>query len=156
MLLLLFVSEEKGEKSLQLRPGTPSLDTQVIKEMIMVLSTELTAEWPSRPQSDGTAASCDPHEGKAAGKAKMRAKVEMINSDFSLQVRLSQNLASIKYLRALALHSLFISLSSLQTIDYDFSLYSCYFNKGYGGSTFSLKNCCSPDLYISCFCHDGA
>ena len=74
------------EQSKRLQPGTPSLDTQVRKEMIAALSTELTAyvselrtvvEGPSRPQSDSTTASGDSFEESAdEGIARLQARME--------------------------------------------------------------------------------
>jgi OTT_1508-like deaminase len=73
------------EQQMQLRPGAPSLDTQVRKEMIAVLSTELAtyvhelcavAEEPSRPQSDSTTASGDSDVSVTEARARMQARAE--------------------------------------------------------------------------------
>jgi hypothetical protein len=70
------------EQQKRLQPGTLSLDTQVRKQMITVLSTELAtyvrelravADGPSRPQSD---ASGDSRDSAEEGQARMKAKVE--------------------------------------------------------------------------------
>jgi hypothetical protein len=72
-------------QQMRLQPKDLSLNTQVRKGMIAVLSTELAAyvhelrvaaEGPSRPQSDSTAASCGSQESEAEGRARMKAKVE--------------------------------------------------------------------------------
>ena len=73
------------EQSKRLKPGAPSLDTQVRKEMIAALSTELmtyvnelraVVEGPSRPQSDSTTASGDSREAEEEYMARLEARIE--------------------------------------------------------------------------------
>jgi hypothetical protein len=70
---------------MRLRPTEPSLDTQVRKGMIAVLSTELAiyvhelrvvTEGPSRPQSDSTDTSGDSHKYETEGLERMKAIAE--------------------------------------------------------------------------------
>jgi hypothetical protein len=70
---------------MRIRPNAPSLDTQLRKGMIAVLSTELAtyvhelravAEGPSRPQSKSTVASGDSRESEVDSVAVLEARME--------------------------------------------------------------------------------
>ena len=72
------------EQEMRLRPEDLSLDTQVRKGIVEVLSTELVAyvdelrvevEAPSRPQSDSTAASGDSRESEAEMLERLEARL---------------------------------------------------------------------------------